>query len=480
MNRITTPAMGYNLNYGYPTEVGMGGLGGFAYQRGSDDHLAYALIQHIIKKIDSGFDRGGMTLAQLFGHAHALLSLADKKSLPPDQQAKWEEFKSWALRGSSWGVGENPRVWWSWVWLVRNYGKKLSNASWEAQSEGNQWLTDPEQAANVLTVATGGGLTEKQWYNLGTQVFQWAAEQTSKGLLNLNYLSVCVQCLLHSDIGARKFPVWLPPTAVGENDPVSKAAWKNYLNKSGWSQLVKRWGSMTSRTWVQRTSEMESYVSLLSRVRTTLSYASGAVVIDKVNDMLGKYGEKRNKTIDTINKFNALLLNPKAKSLIPVNIIASMKEAERSFIDIDNKAYEKLNPVGLWQHTEKHGITALDGLGWLQIAIGGGVAIVIMGIMAYLITSLTKTYDTASDNYRKASELVWEAVEQAKKNCKRQYEEGALNDEEYQACLQQSLELADKIPEEPDNPLGSMNTTLLLTAGAGLTALYLVSKAQSG
>jgi hypothetical protein len=456
---------GYNARWAYPSPIGGLGALGEDFQRGSESILIAELFDDIVKKADSKTSASGHTLAQAFGRAKAVAIMGMGRQLPNDQQAAWDKFSQWAN-------GSTPTVWWAWVFLVATRGADLSNAAFSANPA---WVTDPKEAANVLMVATGTSLTDRQWYDLVNDVFGWCADQIVKGLLNFNYLAAAVSGFLRVDTSNRKFPVWYAPTSVNQNDPLAKASWQAYLKESGWSAIVQKWAKYTATAWSEQTAANDRYLSLLGGVRTTLSYVSGEVVLQKIQAALSSYKTERDETISNIRKFNTYLSNAATRPMITEAQVEKMKKVESDFINIDTAAERHLSKAGL-ADLGPSGAAALQGLGWVQFAVAGTVAVALLGTIAWLVNRMTETNHAATKVYEEASRLVTDNIAKMTSSCDRDRAEGKLTEEQYRACIERGNALVSTLPKAPESALSSLTKTLLILGTVGLGAIFLIKK----
>lgn len=456
---------GYNARWAYPSPIGGLGSLGEDFQRGSESILIESLFNDIIRKADAQASSAGHTLAQAFGRAKATAIAGMGRSLPDAQQANWDRFAQWAN-------GSSPTVWWAWVYSVATQGNKLSDAAFHADST---WITDPKQSANVLLVATGTGMTDRQWYDVTSDIFAWCTDQIIKGNINFNYLAAAVSGLLKMDVASRKFPIWYVPNSTDASDPLAKASWQAYLNDTGWSKIVQRWAGFTSRTWADQSAANDKYLDMLGSVRTTLSYVSGEIVLQKVMAALAEYKQQREESIAAFKRFGAYLNNPAVQDLIPADQVTEMKALESAFIETDTAAAKHLAKAGL-ADLGPSGTAALQGLGWIQYAIVGTVAVTLLGTMAWLVNRMTETNHAATKVYEEASKLVTDNIAKMTNSCDRDRAEGKITEEEYRACIERSNALVASLPKPPESALSSLTKTLMVVGVVGLGALFLLRK----
>jgi hypothetical protein len=450
---------GYNRHWVYPTPIG--GLGDL-YQRASGDTISYCLTEYIIKRIQPGFSRGSLTLANLFSLAATMINQGETNSLAPADQGRWAAWKKQMLDNGP------SKVFWTLVHLVRTRGKALSDAAFRS---GTSWITDPKEGANVLLVATGTGMTGDQWHSVSWEIVDWVAQEIIKGTLNFNYLGAAFQGLFQPDVASRKFPVWLTPTAFGA-DAVADGAWANFLKQSGWSNVVTRWKNYTSATWAAQSAALESKIAVLQGAATVLSYASGEVVVKKLSAMLDEYKAKRATATANLKNFNTLLKNPATKAVLPGALITEMQGAEKQFLDIDSYAYNKLNPLGLWDM----GATGPQSLQGVQLIVAASLAVVAAGILAYAVKLLTVADRAAAAGYEQAMKHIDETITTMKASCERSFKSKEITEEQYRKCLDDATKVLAYAPPPPKSGSGMGAIAIAGVAAAGVLALVMLKK----
>lgn len=439
------------------------------FQRGSEFAIREALLNHIIYKATPSFSASGHTLAQLFGTAASVVKMGMAGRLAPDQQARWTAFQNWAQSG--------PNGYWAWCYYVMSYGDQLSNAVWTAAQGGSTWLSNPKEAAQAVLFASGSGLTDRQWYDVTSNVLEWVIKQIIAGTLNFNYLAVAVQGLLKDNRGDRKFPIWDTPPAFSPSDPLAGGGWALFLKQSGWNDIVRRWASSSLQTWAAQTTAMDSKLAALGVLKTTLDFASGKVLLDQITAKFAEYAASRERTRENIRKMNEVLRNPTMKPAVTAAQVARVQEAEKTFVDTDNAGYSRLNPLGMWPQGEAHGQAALGVWGAVQFAVIGGVTVVCLAILAWMLARMTEAESASAAVYEEVSGTINKMILDMRASCKRRLDAKEITEAEYQQCLAEAAKLTANLPSAPKGFFGGVSIAAMSVAAAlGLGAVVLMSR----
>jgi hypothetical protein len=476
-----------------PMMAGLGDLGDTAVGNGAQGALntfQNLLLNHIISKAGpsalSNAQASG-SFVSIFGAAAAIWSMGDSGGLPADQQAYWNQWKAAAQ-----GINSDYNIYYTFGQLVAQYRSHIITGLTSQQQQGSWWL-DPNASAAEYTLMdtsqTGttwyGGqlvtskLNNQQWSTLFGKAWDCLARGIRDGVLPLTYLEVLSVGLLAAP-AQRRFPVFRAPGNPGANDPQA-VAFRAALKQLGWNNAVHQWYSWTSQAWVAQNDAAEAQDASYSSAITVLRYTSGAALLDQIAAKVEDYWKARKSAADNLAAFDALANGPLGENVSQADR-AAMAQVRASFQDTDGKAQAGLTPAGLWDAQKAQGI-GLEGinlgeLGAYQMLLYGVVAITILGLLAYLVATMTKAGRDAAEGYRKTADSVLATVDTLKASCARSYEaspKGPADEQAYQDCLAKTQALYNTIPDPPDtsDPLGLGKITIL--AGVAIAGIVLIN-----
>ncbi len=186
-----------------------------------------------------------------------------------------------------------------------------------------------------------------------------------------------------------------------------------------------------------------------------------------------------------------------------------MAALTQQFQATDTMAYNTLNTAGLWSisaqpgalnglggmgliwgrthairrgilFNEGSGLPGMHGLGAIQLLIAGVLAVTALGVIAYVVTIMTKCARDAAAQTKATAESILATVDTLKASCQKSYLDStkdAAAEAALQTCLMQTKALTDSIPKPPDagDPLGLKYVALLGAVGvAGLIAVAFI------
>ncbi len=419
------------------------------------------------------------------GICASIFQLGEANSLPADQQAYWNQWRASASPAAS---PDNTA--WLFGRLLANSRDDLLTAS---QLYGAAW-SDPAASAATFTLvdttSTGttwyGGqivqsaLTNNQWGTLFTKAWAVLAKGVTKGVLPLTYLEVLCRAMVAPPT-ARRMPVFLPPPGnLAATDPRA-IAFRSALKQLGWSGVVSTWFGYTNQAWAAANSAYESQDESYGSMITGLSYASGAKILEQIQDKAQDYFTARASAAAALRDFNVLANGP-LKAQIPQSDLATMAALQQQFQATDTMAYNTLNTAGMWSAGSPG---SLGELGAVQLLLAGILAVTALGVIAYVVTVMTKCSRDAAAQTKATAESILATVDTIKASCQRTYIDSAKDaaaETALQTCMQQTKALTDSIPKPPEgsDPLGLKYVALIGAVGvAGLIAVQFM-KRKSG
>lgn len=406
--------------------------------------------------VPGAFDAGA-PLATSINMAVAYWRLGTRGQLQAAQQAAWNKWAAQAKPETS-----DTNIYWVFGDCLDRWADDLVSAATAQQNSGV--LMDPKasDARYTLMDTTQSGTT---WYG-GTAVTsklsnpQWAevfragfdalAKGITGGVLPFTYLDVLCKGMLAAPV-ARRFPAWAPPGGVAITDPAAiafRAAMKQY----GWSDVTAKWFAYTKQAWVASNDAYEAQDQDLAAVITGLNYVSGKALWGSVVEKVQDYMKVRADATAAFHDFEVMRTGP-LKASVSAADVAAMDVIKAQFREIDGKASDALEPIGLWS------VSNQAGLGVAQYVVGGVILIALAGMLVWIISIMTAVSRSAAAQTKATADSILATVSDYKASCMRAYEasgktpsdEAALQD-----CLNKTEVLYKTIPKPPDggDPLG--------------------------
>ncbi len=441
--------------------------------------------------------------------------MGEAGTLQPDAQASWNQWRAAASNPSS----DNNTAW--------LFGRMVANGRDQLIAAANSygsWWSDPTASAASYTLMdtsqTGttwfGGtvvsskLSNDQWATIFIQAFAVLLKGASNGVLPLTYLQVLCQGMLQPPV-SRRMPVFSPPPGnLAPMDPKA-IAFRAAMKQLGWSGVIARWYGFTAQAWAAENSAYESQDASYASVITSLSYVSGEKILEQIQEKVQDYWDARTQAAQALADFQAIVEGPTGDQVSGAEKDA-MTALKAQYNTIDQQAFSTLSPVGMWAAGPAGSLSGYDpltaplsrlgglGLMWgrsaairrsergladlgaLQLILAGILAVTALGIIAYVVSLMTKVGRDAAAQTKATAERILATVSDMTSSCKRSYDASAKSPDDedaYRACLAQTKALTDSIPKPPDasDPLGLKWIALVGAVGAaGLIAWSFVKK----
>ncbi len=421
------------------------------------------------------------SLAGSIGICASIFLLGESSSLPADQQAYWNQWRAAASPSAS---PEN--VAWLFGRMVASNKDDLIRAT---MAYSAVWADNTASAASFTLVDTStsgttwyGGttvqsaLTNDQWGTLFIKAWGVLSRGVINGVLPLTYLEVLCRAMVQQP-AARRMPVFLPPPGnLAATDPRA-IAFRAAMKQLGWSGVISTWFSYTQQAWAASNSAYEQQDEAYGAAITGLSYVSGAKILEQIQSKAQDYFQARSDAAAALSAFDVLATGP-LKDKISQFDLATASALKQQFQSTDSMAYDTLNPAGLWGISSQPG--ALGSLGAIQLLLAGVLAVTALGVIAYVVTIMTKCARDAAAQTKATADSLLATVATVSDSCQRTYDsssKGADAEAAYQACLMQTKALTDSIPKPPDSsdPLGLKSMALLGAVGVvGLLAITFI------
>lgn len=396
-------------------------------------------------------------LGNLINLAGIIYDQGTSGSLQPDAQAAWN---SWTAIAAP--INSDANMGFMFGRMVSMNRSALARAAAEAEASGQfsdlsstvgYTLMDTTQAG---TTWYGGSsvtskLSNQQWSSIFVSAWTVIQKGVVNGVLPFSYLNILVKGFVSNAPTQRRFPVWAPPGSKPANDP-GTIAFRCMLKQLGWSNVTQNWFSYTQQAWVQGNAAAEAQDDAFSSIITALSYVSGAKVLDQVNAKIQEFLEQRQYAAQSIANFNALANGPLGAS-VPAEDRVAMEKLMREYTATDAKAYEALNSVGMWPSGKIAG--SLNGLGAATLVIAGVIAVTTLGILAYIVATMTEIGRKGAAQSSRTADAVLASIDTLKQGCARTYAASAKTPSDeaaYAACIQKATDLVNKVPKPPTSP----------------------------
>lgn len=398
------------------------------------------------------------SFAGALNSAAATFRMGESNTLPPAAQAYWNQWRNAASDPNS-----DYNIYWMFGSLVSMSAPVITSA-WAAQNQQGGWWLDAcaSQASYTLMDSSTSGtnwmggtttaskLTNSQWGTVFVKAWTIMQKGITNGVLPLTYLDIVCRGMLQAP-AARKMPLFqAPPGNLAATDPKA-IAFRACLKQLGYNDLVKQWYGYTAQAWAAQSDAQAAQDATYGSIITGLEYLSGKAILDQITRKLADYWNARTDAAAALRSFDVLAKGP-LKDQVPQadrQVIAGIRS---QFLDTDSKAYTALSPFGLWPADRSTGNAALNGLGALQLVLAGTAAIVTLGLIAYIVTTMTATARDAAAQTRKTTESILATVDQLKKACATTYTNSAKDaaaDDAYTKCLMSTKTLTDTIPPVP-------------------------------
>ncbi len=451
------------------------------------------------------------------GICASIFLLGEANSLPADQQAYWNQWRAQASPAES-----NDNVYWLFGRMVASSKDDLMAA---ANAYGVAWSDNGASAATFTLMDTSssgttwyGGtvvqsaLSNDQWNTLFIKAWNVLLKGVTNGVLPLTYLEVLCRGVLQPP-PSRRMPVFLcPPGNLPQTDPKA-IAFRAAMKQLGWSSVISTWFGYTNQAWAAANAAYEQQDAAYASVITGLNYVSGEKILEQIQEKAQDYWQARADAASAISDFNTIANGP-LKSQISQADLAAMAALTQQFQATDTMAYNTLNTAGLWSisaqpgalnglggmgliwgrthairrgilFNEGSGLPGMHGLGAIQLLIAGVLAVTALGVIAYVVTIMTKCARDAAAQTKATAESILATVDTLKASCQKSYLDStkdAAAEAALQTCLMQTKALTDSIPKPPDasDPMGLKYVALLGAVGvAGLIAvMFLKSRSK--
>lgn len=448
-----------------------------------------ALKAYIFAKAGSGMlatANATAGLANLINLAGIIYDQGTSGTLQPVAQQAWN---AWAAEAS--GINSDANMGWMFGRMVSMNRGVLVQAAQAAEQSGlfndlaatvNYTLMDTTQTG---TTWYGGStvtskLSNQQWSTLFVSAWTVIQKGVVGGVMPFTYLNVLVKAMVQNAPTQRRFPVFSPPGNNTATDP-GAIAYRCMLKQVGWSGVTQQWFSFTQQAWVQSNAAAEAQDAAFSGIITALSYVSGAKVLEQVQEKVTEFFEQRQYAAQSIASFQALANGPLASS-VPAEDKVAMDKIMREYTAIDAKAYEALNSVGMWPSGKVSG--SLNGLGAANLIIGGIIAVTTLGILAYIVATMTEVGRKGASQANKTADAVLASIDTLKAGCARGYAASAktpADEAAYAACVQKATDLVNKVPKPPTSPddlFGFKGMAMAVGAIAVLGVVFMMAKGK--
>jgi hypothetical protein len=435
------------------------------------------------------------TLGGAIGMAASAFTLGEANGLDPVAQASWNQWRAAAS-----GPNSDYNIYWMFGRMVQMNKDALTTA-WVTAKQSGWWddVTAAQASFTLLDSSTTGTtwlggttvtskLDNSQWSSVFVKA--WAALQKGVNgqVLSLTYLDVLVKGMLAAP-ASRRMPMFQPPPGnLPANDPAA-VAFRAMLKQFGWNDVVHEWYTYTAQAWAAQSDAQDSQDSTYASVITGLNYLSGKAIYDQINAKLQDYWSARTDAAAQLKVFDTLAKGP-LSGQIPQADTAAMAAIRQSFLDTDSRAVGTLTPLGLWPAGQAQGAAALNGLhglngrglsdlGLVQVILAGAVAVAALGVVAYIVATMTKTARDAAAQTKATTDSILATVDALKASCTTTYMASAKDapaNAAYQDCLMKTKTLTDTIPDVPESssdPLGLGKIVML--AGIALVGIVALS-----
>lgn len=396
-------------------------------------------------------------LGNLINLAGIIYDQGASGTLQPDAQASWN---AWTAIASP--INSDSNLGWMFGRMISMNRGVLAQAAAAAEASGlfndlgstvGYTLMDTTQSGTTWYggSTTTSKLTNQQWSTLFVNGWTVIQRAVINGVLPFTYLNLLVKGFVSNAPTLRRFPVWSAPKGYKENDP-GAIAFRAMIKQIGWSAITQQWFSYTQQAWVQTTAAFEAQDAAFSGVITGLSYISGAKILDQIRSKAGEYLAQRDYAIKMFASFDALANGPLGSS-VPFENKIGMDKIKREFNATDVKAFETMNALGMWPTGVSAG--GVSGLGAATLIVSGVIAVTTLGIIGYIVATLTATSRKGADLAGRTTETVLASIDTLKAGCARTYaasDKRPSDEVAYAACIQKATDLVGKVPKPPSAP----------------------------
>lgn len=477
---------------------GLGEFGDLSNGTAAQNSFRALLEAHISGKCGPAYlanAKQAPTLAGAISLAANAYAQGEANALDPVAQAAWNQWRAAAS-----GSNSDFNIYWIFGRMVSMNRDDLVSA-WALANRAGNWWADPaaSQASYTLldssstgTTWMGGSvvyskLSNQQWSTMFIKGWTILQKGLVGQVLSITYLDALCRGLLQAP-ALRRMPLFqAPPGNLPATDPAA-IAFRCMMKQLGWNDLVRDWFALTSQSWAAQSDAQDASDASYASVITSLNYLSGKAIYDQIAAKLSEYWKVRADAAANIKVFDTLAKGP-LSGQVPQAARQNMAVIRQSFLDTDARASGSLAPLGLWPAEQAQGSAALNGLGhlgelgFIQVILAGTVAVAALGVIAYIIATMTKTARDAAAQTRATTESILSTVDQLKQSCSRAYMASAKDataEAALQACLNQTKALTDTIPPVPassSDPFGFGKMTMLLgVAVVGVVALNALKK----
>lgn len=458
------------------------------------------LEQHIIAKAGPAYlanARQAPHLAGTIGLAANAFTQGERGALDPVAQASWNQWRAAASDPNS-----DYNIYWMFGRMVSMNRDDLVSA-WATANQTGWWndATAAQAAYTLLDSSTSGTtwmggatvsskLTNSQWSSIFVKGWTALQKGVTGQVLSIAYLDVLCKGLLTAP-AQRRMPLFqAPPGNLPATDPAA-IAFRCLLRQLGWNDLVRTWYTYTAQSWAAQSEAQDAQDATYAAAITALNYVSGKAVYDQLLSRLNDYWSARADAAANIKAFDTLAKGP-LRGQIPQSDVTAMAAIRQTFLSTDARAVSAVSPLGLWPTSQPQGASALNGLhgvgdlGLVQVIAAGTVAVAALGVVAYIVATMTATARAAAAQVKATTDSILGTVDQLKQSCGRVYmasAKGAADEAKYQDCLNSTKALTDSIPPVPESssdPLGIGKIAMLLGVGVvGVVALTAMKNKKS-
>ncbi len=433
------------------------------------------------------------TLAGAIGSAASAFTQGEANALEPVAQASWNQWRAAAMDPNS-----DYNIYWIFGRMVSMNRDALVSA-WAAANQTGWWNdTSAAQASYTLLDSSTSGttwlggtvvtskLSNSQWSTVFIKAWTALQKGVNGQVLALTYLDILSRGMLAAP-AARRMPMFqAPPGNLPANDPAA-VAFRAMLKQLGWTDVVHEWYTYTAQAWAAQSEAQDAQDATYASVITGLNYVSGKAIYDQISAKLQDYWSARADAAANLKVFDTLAKGPLSGQIPPADT-AAMAAIRQSFLDTDSRAVGTLTPLGLWPTGQAQGAAALNGLngfrgmgdlGLIQVILAGSVAVAALGVVAYIVATMTKTARDAAAQTKATTDSILATVDQLKQSCSRVYlasPKASADEAKYQDCLNSTKALTDTIPPVPESssdPLGLGKVVML--AGIALVGIVALS-----
>lgn len=484
--------------------AGLGDLGDNTDGTGALTAFRGYLETYISAKAGPAYLQNAKAAPTLIGSinlAATAFTMGEAGTLQPDAQAYWNQWHAQSYDPSS-----PDNVGYLFGKLIAGAQTDLVNAA----SLYGSWWTDPAASAASFTLMDtsqsgttwyGGttvqsALSNDQWNTIFIKGFAALMKGITKGVLPITYLQVFCGGLLQQP-AARRMPVFLaPPGNLTPTDP-QQIAFRTCMKQLGWNDIIDQWFSYTQQAWAAQNAAYESQDSSYGSAITVLSYTSGEKILEQIQAKMQDYWDARAQAAQAITDFNTIVNGPMGDQVTDSDK-AAMAAIVAQYQSVDQTAYSGLANTGLWDPSKSAGGLSglgilgfgrhrgLAGLGAVQLILAGILAVTALGIIAYVVTLMSKVGRDAAAQTKATADSILGTVSDMKDSCQRVYDGSAKGPDDetaLQQCLAQTQSLYNSIPKPPDagDPLGLKWIALVGAVGvAGLIAVMTIKGMKKG